>query len=185
MKWAVDCEIRDLEIHRSRLPDGGIISVILDVTQRRAGVRERQRLQAQLDQASRMEVIGQLAGGIAHDFNNLLGAISGFADFLDQDLPPQSQQHLFARRILSASERGKAFRSPPLAGARRGAGGAHVPPAFPSRTARDAACVRLTYLRAHTSAPARTSFRVLYQGDGVPQGRAHGQPPPRHNRHRR
>jgi PAS domain S-box-containing protein len=109
MKWTIDREIRDLEVHRSRLPDGGIISVIIDVTARHAGARERQRLQAQLDQASRMEAIGQLAGGIAHDFNNLLGAISGFAEFLDQDLPPESQQRLFARRILSASERGKAL----------------------------------------------------------------------------
>jgi two-component system cell cycle sensor histidine kinase/response regulator CckA len=49
----------------------------------------------------------QLAGGIAHDFNNLLGAVLGFAGFLLQDLPKGSPQDGFARRIVTASERGK------------------------------------------------------------------------------
>jgi signal transduction histidine kinase/ActR/RegA family two-component response regulator len=105
----IDWNNKTLEIHRSRLPGGGIISVIEDVTNRRAGQREREQLQQQLQQASRMEAIGQLAGGVAHDFNNLLGSISGFAGFLDQDIPKDTEQHHFVRRILSACERGKAL----------------------------------------------------------------------------
>jgi signal transduction histidine kinase len=98
---------RELEIQRTRLPDGGIISRIDDVTIRNATLRERDQLQARLQQAAKMEAIGQLAGGVAHDFNNILGAIMGFAGFLAQDLPESSEQHHFASRILSASQRGK------------------------------------------------------------------------------
>ena len=109
IEWTIKGTTKNLEIHRSRLPDGGTISVIVDVTNRRAGQREREQLQTQLQQASRMEAIGQLAGGVAHDFNNLLGAISGFAGFLDQDIPRDTEQHHFVARILSACERGKAL----------------------------------------------------------------------------
>lgn len=98
---------RDLEIQRRRLFNGGIVTRIADVTERNAAFAERKRLEARLDQAARMEAIGQLAGGVAHDFNNILGSILGFAGFLAQDLPQNSAEQGFAERILSACERGK------------------------------------------------------------------------------
>jgi signal transduction histidine kinase/ActR/RegA family two-component response regulator len=51
----------------------GITAVARDVTQRRS-------LEAQVQQAQKMESLGTLAGGIAHDFNNILAAISGYTE---------------------------------------------------------------------------------------------------------
>ncbi len=97
----------ELEIQRARLPRGGIITRINDVTARNAATQESARLQKRLQQAAKMEAIGQLAGGIAHDFSNILSSIMGFARFLEEDLPPKSEEQGFAMRILSACERGK------------------------------------------------------------------------------
>lgn len=98
---------RDLEVHRSHRPEGGMVARIADVTARNEALRERQQLQQRLQQAEKMEAIGQLAGGVAHDFNNILGSIMGFAALLVEDLPDASAQRAFAERIIAASKRGK------------------------------------------------------------------------------
>jgi len=56
----------------------GFRSVARDVT-------ERKKMEAQLQQAQRLEAIGTLAGGIAHDFNNLLMGIQGNASLMLMD----------------------------------------------------------------------------------------------------
>ena len=53
-------------------------------------VTEQRKLEAQLQQAQRMETIGTLAGGIAHDFNNILFPILGHTDMLLADIPEDS-----------------------------------------------------------------------------------------------
>jgi hypothetical protein len=100
-------EGRDLEIHRARLPTGGQIVRLADVTERNQASAERAKLEARLQQTAKLEAIGRLASGMAHDFNNILGAISGFAGFIAQDSATDSQNRDFAQSILDASRRGK------------------------------------------------------------------------------
>ncbi|NTV99409.1 MAG: PAS domain-containing protein [Chlorobiaceae bacterium] len=52
-----------------------IVGIIQDITDRKLAEIEREKLQTQLQQSQKMELVGQLAGGIAHDFNNVLSAI--------------------------------------------------------------------------------------------------------------
>jgi len=56
-----------------------VISFI-DITDLKKVEAEREKLEAQLRHALKMEAIGRLAGGVAHDFNNILTGINGYAE---------------------------------------------------------------------------------------------------------
>jgi signal transduction histidine kinase len=103
----IHVEGRELEVRRSRLPAGGMITRLADVTERNRAMAERAALEDRLRQVAKMEAIGQLASGVAHDFNNILGAITGFAGFIAEDTSEASPNKAFAERILAASKRGK------------------------------------------------------------------------------
>lgn len=87
-----DGSIRDVEIFRNKIELDGkaVIHVIThDVTERKQAEIEREKLQEQLQQSQKMEMVGQLAGGIAHDFNTMLGVIIGHAEMalMEEGLP--------------------------------------------------------------------------------------------------
>ncbi|MCL4868091.1 MAG: PAS domain S-box protein [Anaerolineae bacterium] len=60
---------------------------IHDINARKQAEAEREKLEAQLRQAQKMEAIGRLTGGIAHDFNNLLTVILSATDLLGRVEP--------------------------------------------------------------------------------------------------
>ena len=83
-------------------------------------VSAQKELEDQLRQAQKMEAIGTLAGGIAHDFNNILGAVLGYAELAEIELPEDHPAKEDLQGIAKAAGRAKALIRQILAFSRRG-----------------------------------------------------------------
>lgn len=82
------------------------VELTAEIEQRRLAEEASRKLQEELLQSQKMEVVGRLAGGIAHDFNNILGAISGNAEFLLKSMPEGAPVREDLSEILHETERG-------------------------------------------------------------------------------
>lgn len=91
----------------------GLMGALTDITQSR-------QLAAQLQQAHKMEAIGQLAGGIAHDFNNLLSGILGNAEMLLLKIKNQPELRPLVEKVLSTGETAASLTRQLLSFARKG-----------------------------------------------------------------
>jgi len=83
----------------------GVIGVGTDVTERVKAQEERDRFEAQVRHAQKLESLGALAGGIAHDFNNLLMSILGNADLALTDMAAEAPGRAQVTRIRDAGRR--------------------------------------------------------------------------------
>jgi PAS domain S-box-containing protein len=101
------------------------VIICRDVTDERDAESERERLEATLRQALKMEAVGTLAGGIAHDFNNVLLPMMMLTQLTLNRLPVDSRERLDLGRVLAAQKRAKALVGQILAFS-RGSSGEYV-----------------------------------------------------------
>lgn len=103
----------DVSVGQAR-QDGELIfvGIVHDLTARKL-------TEQQLQQAQKMETVGQLSGGIAHDFNNLLTVIIGNAEHMSEQLKARPDLRRFADDICQSGERGAELTQRLLAFSRR------------------------------------------------------------------
>jgi len=111
-------------------PDGSARQVVLSTEPLALGtipclliliddITEQLKIEAQLRQAQKMEVIGRMAAGIAHEFNNLLTVIQGDVGLLQSANPSQLDRAALLDQIMQASQRAATFTRQLLAFSRK------------------------------------------------------------------
>ena len=91
------------DITLTPMPDAdGRITRILGVAR---DVTERNRLEARLRQAQKLEAVGQLTGGVAHDFNNLLQVVLSGLTLMERVEDP-ARRTMLAESVRRAAQRG-------------------------------------------------------------------------------
>lgn len=101
----------DVDISLTMRPDGAVLWIMRDLTERHRAESERNRLREDLQLAQRREVIGQLSAGLAHDFNNLIAAIAGSAALIATETGLQAPDRILghATRIQRAADQAEAL----------------------------------------------------------------------------
>jgi signal transduction histidine kinase len=85
----------------------------------REEIAGRERAQAALLQAQKIDALGQLVGGVAHDFNNLLMAVIGNLDLLSRKLGEDARLHKLLNGAMEGARRGATLTQRLLAFARK------------------------------------------------------------------
>jgi signal transduction histidine kinase len=88
-------------------------------SQLREESERRERAQAALLQAQKIETMGQLVGGVAHDFNNLLMAVIGNLDLLARSVADDARQSRLLKGAMEGARRGATLTQRLLAFARK------------------------------------------------------------------
>ncbi len=99
-----------------------ILMIVMDVTEEKKALREKEDLRERLARSKKMEALGLLAGGVAHDLNNILSGVVSYPDLLLMDIPEDSPMRKPVETIREAGQRAAAVVSDLLTLARGAAG---------------------------------------------------------------
>jgi signal transduction histidine kinase len=110
---------RGVAIELERLVAERTIELEQANTKLREEIAGRERAQAALLQAQKIEALGQLVGGVAHDFNNLLMAVIGNLDLLSKRLGENARLHRLLDGAMEGARRGATLTQRLLAFARK------------------------------------------------------------------
>lgn len=91
-----------------------------EIEERKRAEKEKEKLQAQLRRAQKMEAIGMLAGGVAHDLNNVLSGLVSYPQLLLMQMDEDSPFRNSILTIQKSGERAAAIVQDLLTLARRG-----------------------------------------------------------------
>jgi PAS domain S-box-containing protein len=98
-------DIRAIPRHDAAGKLAGLIHVVRDITDRKRVEEEKEKLEARLREAQKMEVIGNLAGGVAHEVRNPLNAIMALTDALDQEIGGNPEYGTFMMHMRTQVDR--------------------------------------------------------------------------------
>ena len=110
---------RGVAIELERLVAERTIELEQANTKLREEIAGRERAQAALLQAQKIEALGQLVGGVAHDFNNLLMAVIGNLDLLSKKMGEDARLHRLLDGAMEGARRGATLTQRLLAFARK------------------------------------------------------------------
>jgi signal transduction histidine kinase len=110
---------RDAAEELERLVSRRTKALQLANSQIREESERRERAQAALLQAQKIETMGQLVGGVAHDFNNLLMAVIGNLDLLTRNIGDDPRQLRLLKGAMEGARRGATLTQRLLAFARK------------------------------------------------------------------
>ena len=101
----ITCEWLNTPLHSEEGEFDGLLSLALDITERKQMAADLAQRDEQLRQSHKLEAVGSLAGGIAHEFNNLLQAICGYAGYAMEGLSPADQRCQDLEQVMKAGNR--------------------------------------------------------------------------------
>ena len=84
----------------------GIVKSFVDITQLNKAKQEKQKLEAQLRHAQKLESIGTLTSGVAHNFRNILSPISLYSQLIQMMYKDDPELKEIAEKTMECVNRG-------------------------------------------------------------------------------